>query len=114
MLLLSITRRQLIKYLSIAAAALAGRPGYSALPPATVPAGRHMRIIPSTGEKIPAVGFSGGRLENESTTVTLDLGWASLANALSDSVYITSTFTSHCTQITSKRPILPRICPGFA
>lgn len=57
MLLLSITRRQLIKYLSIAAAALAGRPGYSALPPATVPAGRHMRIIPATGEKIPAVGL---------------------------------------------------------
>lgn len=57
MLLLSITRRQLIKYLSIAAAVLAGRPGYSALPPATVPAGRHMRIISSTGEKIPAVGL---------------------------------------------------------
>jgi diketogulonate reductase-like aldo/keto reductase len=55
--LLSITRRQLIKYLSIAGAALAGRPGYSALPPATVAAGRHLRIIPSTGEKIPAVGL---------------------------------------------------------
>jgi diketogulonate reductase-like aldo/keto reductase len=56
-LLLSITRRQLIKYLSIAGAALAGRPGYSALPHATVATGRQWRIIPSSGEKIPAVGL---------------------------------------------------------
>jgi len=57
-----ITRRQLVKYLAIAGAALAGRPAHSVLPvdtapAATAPAGRHMRIIPSSGEKIPAVGL---------------------------------------------------------
>ena len=56
---MSISRRQFIKYLAIAGSslgsALTARHSYSAQYSAT--AGRHMRIIPSTGEKVPAVGL---------------------------------------------------------
>lgn len=58
---MSITRRQFIKTLAIAwpslLAALASSRSYSTLPSATVSADRHMRIIPSTAEKIPAIGL---------------------------------------------------------
>jgi len=57
----SITRRQFIKYLAIAGSslgsALSASHSYSALSPKTASAGRHMRIIPSTGEKVPAIGL---------------------------------------------------------
>ena len=58
---MSITRRQFIKYLAIAGSslgsALSASHSYSALSPKTASAGRHMRIIPSTGEKVPAIGL---------------------------------------------------------
>ena len=58
---MSITRRQFIKYLAIAGSslgsALSASHSYSALSPETASAGRHMRIIPSTGEKVPAIGL---------------------------------------------------------
>ncbi len=61
MVLVSITRRQFIKYLAIAGSspglALSASHSYSALSPKTASAGRHMRIIPSTGEKVPAIGL---------------------------------------------------------
>ena len=57
----SITRRQFIKTLAIAwpslLAVLASSRSYSALPYAAVSAERQMRIIPSTDEKIPAIGL---------------------------------------------------------
>jgi len=46
------TRRQFIKTLAALAAALSVRPSFAALP-----SGRHMRSIPSSGEKIPAIGL---------------------------------------------------------
>ena len=46
------TRRQFIKTLAALTAALSVRPGFAALPSA-----RHMRSIPSSGEKIPAIGL---------------------------------------------------------
>lgn len=58
---MSITRRQFIKYLAIAGSslgsALSANPCYSALPPAMATADRHWRIIPSSGEKVPAIGL---------------------------------------------------------
>lgn len=58
---MSMTRRQLFKVLAITAASLGaqlvGRPGYAVLPPSTVPLGKHMRTIPSSGEIIPAIGL---------------------------------------------------------
>lgn len=58
---MSITRRQFIKYLSVTGpslgSAFAAGPNYSALLPATASADRHMRVIPSTGETIPAIGL---------------------------------------------------------
>ena len=58
---MSITRRQFIKYLAIAGSslgsALSASHSYSALSPKTASAGRHMRIIPSTGGKVPAIGL---------------------------------------------------------
>ena len=54
---MSITRRQFVKYLTVAGSSLASGFSHSALPPDTAPVGRHMRIIPSTGEKIPAIGL---------------------------------------------------------
>lgn len=58
---MTFTRRKFIKALTIAGASLASqldsRPGYALLPPSTVPLGKHMRVIPSTGEKIPAIGL---------------------------------------------------------
>jgi len=54
---MSITRRQFVKYLAVAGSSLASGFSHSALPPDTAPVGRHMRIIPSTGEKIPAIGL---------------------------------------------------------
>ena len=58
---MSITRRQFIKYLAVAGSSLGtllpASNCYSVLPPATASAGRHMRIIPSTGEKVPAIGL---------------------------------------------------------
>jgi diketogulonate reductase-like aldo/keto reductase len=60
-MLVSITRRQFIKYLAIAGATtaspLAATRSNSSLSHDTVYAGRHMRVIPSTGEKIPAIGL---------------------------------------------------------
>jgi len=57
----SITRRQFVRYLAIAGASLGltltARSSYSALPSGIAPADRHIRIIPSTGEKIPAIGL---------------------------------------------------------
>jgi diketogulonate reductase-like aldo/keto reductase len=57
----SISRIQLIKYLAITVpslgSVLTASYSYSALPPGTAPAGRQMRNIPSTGEKIPAIGL---------------------------------------------------------
>ena len=57
MIPLSITRRQFIKYLAICGSspglALSASHSYSALSTAA----RHMRIIPSTGEKVPAIGL---------------------------------------------------------
>ena len=56
-----ITRRQFIKYLAIAgpslSSALTASHSYSALSSATSSAGRHMRIIPSSAEKVPAIGL---------------------------------------------------------
>ena len=58
---MSITRRQFIKTLAIAGSslgsALSASHSHSALSLSTASAGRHMRIIPSTGEKIPAIGL---------------------------------------------------------
>jgi diketogulonate reductase-like aldo/keto reductase len=57
-LLVSISRRQFVKYLAIAgssSAASAGSSIGSALSSAS--AGRHLRVIPSSGEKIPAIGL---------------------------------------------------------
>ena len=58
---MSITRRQFFKYLAIAGSslgsALPASHSYSALSLSTASAGKHMRIIPSTGEKIPAIGL---------------------------------------------------------
>ncbi len=56
---MSISRRQFIKYLAISGpslgSVLATSHSFSALPSAT--AGRHLRVIPSTGEKVPAIGL---------------------------------------------------------
>lgn len=58
---MSLTRRQFIKYLTIAgattASTLAATQADSSLSHDTVSSGRHMRVIPSTGEKIPAIGL---------------------------------------------------------
>ena len=58
---MSITRREFIKYLAIASSslgsALSASQCYSALLPAMTTADRHRRIIPSTGEKVPAIGL---------------------------------------------------------
>ena len=58
---MSISRRQFIKYLSIAGPSLVSTlfaaNSYSALSPDTASTGRHIRIIPSTGEKVPAIGL---------------------------------------------------------
>lgn len=58
---MSITRRQFIKYLSITGpslgSALAAGHSSSAVLPATALADRQMRVIPSTGEHIPAIGL---------------------------------------------------------
>ncbi|RKZ64396.1 MAG: aldo/keto reductase [Gammaproteobacteria bacterium] len=60
-MLVSITRRQFIKYLAIAGSslgsALSASHSYSALSPKAASADRHMRIIPSTGENVPAIGL---------------------------------------------------------
>ena len=58
---MSITRRKFIKYLAIAGSSLgsslSASHSHSALSPSTASAGRHMRIIPSTGEKVSAIGL---------------------------------------------------------
>ena len=63
---MSITRRQFIQYLavvgsssvvSLLASALTSSHSYSSLFPAPTSAGRQLRIIPSSGEKIPAIGL---------------------------------------------------------
>jgi diketogulonate reductase-like aldo/keto reductase len=60
-MLMTITRRRFIKTLAATGAslglALTGSRSYSILPPGIVPVGRHMRIIPSSGEKLPAIGL---------------------------------------------------------
>ena len=57
----SISRRQFIKTIAVTAASLGlpltGSRSYSILPPSIVPVGRHMRVIPSSGEKLPAIGL---------------------------------------------------------
>lgn len=58
---MSITRRQFIKYLAITGSSLGSvltsSAGASSLFSEAVSADRHMRIIPSSGEKIPAIGL---------------------------------------------------------
>ncbi|MDH5711779.1 MAG: aldo/keto reductase [Gammaproteobacteria bacterium] len=58
---MSITRRQFIRYLAVTgsslASALSASQCYSAISAAGTSADRHMRIIPSSGEKIPAIGL---------------------------------------------------------
>lgn len=58
---MSITRRQFIKALAVngvsLGSVLAASRSHSVLPPSTVPIGKHMRVIPSTGERIPAIGL---------------------------------------------------------
>lgn len=58
---MSISRRKFIKYLAISGLspglALSARDSYSALSPTNITADRHMRIIPSSGEKVPAIGL---------------------------------------------------------
>ncbi len=54
---MSVTRRQFIKYLAVAGSSLATPHSFSALPSTTLPADQHKRIIPSTGEVIPAIGL---------------------------------------------------------
>ena len=60
-MLMSFTRRQFIKMLAIAGSSIGPvmmtRSAHSALSAATDTADRHMRIIPSTGEKTPAIGL---------------------------------------------------------
>lgn len=60
-MLVSISRRQFIKYLAVTGsafgAALSASHSHSVLSSDMTPAGRHMRIIPSSGEKIPAIGL---------------------------------------------------------
>ncbi|MBT8118896.1 MAG: aldo/keto reductase [Gammaproteobacteria bacterium] len=61
----SIKRRQFIQYLAIAGTSLSSLSGSllaasdtsNASSPAMASSGRHMRIIPSSGEKIPAIGL---------------------------------------------------------
>ena len=58
---MSITRRQFFKYLAVPGSTmgsnlLAGH-SYFALPSATMTNDRHMRVIPSSGEKVPAIGL---------------------------------------------------------
>lgn len=58
---MSITRRQFFKTLAVLGSTvgstlIAGH-SHSALFSATMPADRHMRVIPSSGEKIPAIGL---------------------------------------------------------
>jgi diketogulonate reductase-like aldo/keto reductase len=58
---MSITRRQFFRYLAVLGSymgsnLLAGY-SYSALPSAMKTTDRHMRVIPSSGEKIPAIGL---------------------------------------------------------
>jgi len=54
---MSITRRQFVKFLAITGSSLASSRSYPALPTASSTTDRHMRIIPSSGEKIPAIGL---------------------------------------------------------
>jgi len=58
---MSITRREFIKYLAIASSSLgsvlSASQCYSALLPDMTTADRHSRIIPSSGEKVPAIGL---------------------------------------------------------
>ena len=58
---MSITRRRFFKTLAVTGASLglslASSRSYSVLPPSIVPIGKHMRVIPSSGENIPAIGL---------------------------------------------------------
>jgi len=54
---MSITRRQFVKFLAVTGSSLASSRSYPALPTVSSTADRHMRIIPSSGEKIPAIGL---------------------------------------------------------
>ena len=55
---MSISRRQFIKYLAIAGSSLVTYAGSSIGSAHTsASAGRHLRVIPSSGEKIPAIGL---------------------------------------------------------
>jgi len=58
---MSITRRQFFRYLTVLGSymssnLIAGH-SYSALPSAMMTTDRHMRVIPTNGEKIPAIGL---------------------------------------------------------
>jgi len=58
---MSITRRRFFRYLAVLGSTMGSNLiagfSYSALPSATNTADRHMRVIPSSGEKIPAIGL---------------------------------------------------------
>lgn len=58
---MSITRRQFFKYLAVLGSSMGSNliagDSYSALPSATMTSDRHMRVIPSSGEKVPAIGL---------------------------------------------------------
>ena len=58
---MSITRRQFFKYLAVLGSSMGSNliagASYSALPSATKTTDRHMRVIPSSGEKVPAIGL---------------------------------------------------------
>lgn len=87
---MSYTRRQFFRALAAAGASLASlapcRPGYAVLPPSLVPLGRHMHVIPSTGEKIPAIGLGSW------LTFAIDLDDA---EALDSRVAIVHKFLAH-------------------
>lgn len=54
---MSITRRQFFKYLAIAGSITGSMAGSWPVSATMASAGRHLRSIPSTGEKIPAIGL---------------------------------------------------------
>ena len=55
---MSISRRQFVKYLAISGSLLGASAGSSIASPLSLDrTGRHLRVIPSSGEKIPAIGL---------------------------------------------------------
>jgi len=54
---MSITRRQFFRYLAVLGSTMSASHSYSAIPSAMVDADRHMGIIPSSDESVPAIGL---------------------------------------------------------